>query len=443
MEKHVQSLFLVFVSWLLAFFIFSFNQTAISPSVDNPSPPSNPIFPTLERFPYPTSLLFAVPLDRRKLETTETSTLTTAEKVETTTKVQTEHESTINLKDSESDDSPDTVEDEVIFLEVVNQEDTLVTDSVPTIAEISTEVITTPTQDDFPREEEDAEIPLVLCSDGSDGFQGLMALLLSISENVKDETLQRLQVYIVTEKYKEDEFEARFKCHFPDNIPFRYDVFIFDEEMIQAPITVKNEREQRLKSTLNFARFYYHKILPKKVKKMIHIDHDCIVMQDIADLFDRSRLNNENVLLEAVPREKPNYGSYFRFSKNEHVKNNFLREKPTFNAGVFTMNLEAWRNTNLTEQVEFWMKENAKEPFYEFGTNPLMLLVFYNKWKNLDAKWNVAGLAYRFVSKTIIMDASILHWSGIPKPWEAAGLGRYHKIWTKYHKSECFEGEDK
>jgi len=280
----------------------------------------------------------------------------------------------------------------------------------------------------------DDEIPVVICSDGEDGFRGLLALLLSFDKNSTPETLKRITFFIIVSKKNEHKFLERIQCYFGSQVSFRWHHIVFDESLITAPIVVRKVQSQRLKSKLNYARFYFHKILPETLKNIIYIDHDCLVVKDIADLYDNSKLNSRT-LLEAVPRRKPAFDHYFVWSRNERM-NQFSKMAPTFNAGVFTMNLEAWRTTDLLDQVHFWMEKNANRTFYNFGTNPLMLLVFYEKWGHLDQKWNVDGLGFKMVSHGLINNAHILHWSGPQKPWEKNGL--HVELWQDYHKAECF-----
>eukprot|EP00494_Astrolonche_serrata_P002419 UN02425 len=61
------------------------------------------------------------------------------------------------------------------------------------------------------------------------------------------------------------------------------------------------------------------------------------------------------------------------------------------------------------------MVMNAEDPFYSYGTNPLLLLAVYNNWLKLSKKWNCDGVPYK--KNKDWSSCSTLHWSGSPKPW--------------------------
>lgn len=84
-----------------------------------------------------------------------------------------------------------------------------------------------------------------------------------------------------------------------------------------------------------------------------------------------------------------------------------LKEK-TFNAGVYGVNLDLWREQRVQEEVLYWLEQvtifsaslatsgtlslqQAQEPLWRFGTQPVMLLVVHGQWKQLDPLWNVNG----------------------------------------------------
>ena len=82
----------------------------------------------------------------------------------------------------------------------------------------------------------------------------------------------------------------------------------------------------------------------------------------------------------------------------------------SFNAGVFGLNLKKWRDKKLIDEVLYWMEANAKHRFWKLGTQPLMYVVCYNEWENVDQRWNIDRLGEPI--KVSTSDAYIIHWSG-------------------------------
>jgi len=57
--------------------------------------------------------------------------------------------------------------------------------------------------------------------------------------------------------------------------------------------------------------------------------------------------------------------------------------------------------------------QQAKEPLWGFGTQPIMLLVAYGQWKYLEPQWNVNGLGWnKDMSQESLEGANLLHWNG-------------------------------
>ena len=91
----------------------------------------------------------------------------------------------------------------------------------------------------------------------------------------------------------------------------------------------------------------------------------------------------------------------------------------TFNAGVYGVNFDLWRESHVHSEVSYWMNQvihtdththvcmnahththahtynlplqQAKTPLWQYGTQPIMLLVTYGRWSQLDSHWNVNG----------------------------------------------------
>jgi alpha-1,4-galacturonosyltransferase len=108
----------------------------------------------------------------------------------------------------------------------------------------------------------------------------------------------------------------------------------------------------------------------------------------------------------------------------------------TFNAGVYGINLQLWKEKRVTEEVEYWMRENKRSPLWQYGTQPLMLITLYQEWDYLDPRWNFNGLGWNTqINPTRLDEAFLLHWSGKMKPWLSDGL--YQSYWLPYRPVEC------
>lgn len=82
----------------------------------------------------------------------------------------------------------------------------------------------------------------------------------------------------------------------------------------------------------------------------------------------------------------------------------------TFNAGVYGVNLDLWREKNIHKEVLYWMDQvscvrvcvcnnglvmqQAEHKLWSLGTQPLLLLVTYHQWSHMDPLWNLDGKGF-------------------------------------------------
>lgn len=172
----------------------------------------------------------------------------------------------------------------------------------------------------------------------------------------------------------------------------------------------------------NFVRFLYPSVLDF-LDKVVHLDSDVVVKRDVADLYNK--LNN-SYALAAVPRTQIPLGTYFSRTHRWYP----VFSWPSFNAGVVVYNLAYLRGMkpNMLDSIQALHQENVDGTMWRHGSQPPLLLMFYDKVQWIDEKWNVDGLGYR--NRTDVDDAFILHWTGPLKPWREDGHNKH--LWTPY-----------
>ena len=216
------------------------------------------------------------------------------------------------------------------------------------------------------------------------------------------------------------------------------------EATIKAPLKVYGslEKHGNLASRANFARFYLHELLPGHVDKVLYVDVDIIVQANIAPLWQEEvvPLHRDDKLLAAVPRTAVPLQAFISsvalglyLNQTNHAMDPL---SPSFNAGLYLLNLRKWRERNFVTQAEYWMRENTKQKLWTLGTQPVLHMLAYDDWIYLPSLWNLDGLGYRknFLQKTLVA-AHALHWSGASKPWDKSN--KYHQLWARYDAPVC------
>jgi lipopolysaccharide biosynthesis glycosyltransferase len=191
----------------------------------------------------------------------------------------------------------------------------------------------------------------------------------------------------------------------------------FEFEVVSATV------DERVKATPagNFPleawyRLFSADLLPRSVRKLIYLDSDLLVRGDIEELWNH---DVDGLLLRAVP---------WHLVKNiAHGRNLGI---PTidryFNAGVLLINLQRWREINVTES--FLKCYDEKSELFELADQDCLNIVAAGQWQELPQSWNT-GHQF-FVNRTmmdeplaekdyaeILGNVRIVHFTTILKPW--------------------------
>ena len=165
---------------------------------------------------------------------------------------------------------------------------------------------------------------------------------------------------------------------------------------------------------MTFARYFIPDFVTED--KVLYLDSDLIVTDDLTDLFELDL--DENYL--AVARSCFGAGL-------------------GFNAGVLLINNKKWRSETIRQKlIELTEKEheNVKE-----GDQSILNMLFKDQYSLLDDKYNFqigfdAGAAEK--NHTFIFEISltpspkILHYISPDKPWKQFSVGRLREEWWKY-----------
>ncbi|KAL0419943.1 UNVERIFIED_CONTAM: putative galacturonosyltransferase-like 4 [Sesamum radiatum] len=257
-----------------------------------------------------------------------------------------------------------------------------------------------------------ATIHIAMTLDGN-YLRGTMAAVLSI---LRHSTCPENVVFHFLWVRHEAEVLSRLKSTFPY---LSFKVYTFDAKRVRGLIS-KSIR-QALDQPLNYARIYLGEILPQEVKRLIYLDSDIVMVDNVAKLWGVDL--KENVL--AAPEYcHANFTRYFsqEFWSDSELSRTFEGRQPCyFNTGVMVVDVEKWRNGNYTQKVEDWMVVRKQKRIYHLGSLPPFLLVLAGNIEPIDHRWNQHGLGgdniegkCRGLNPGPI---SLLHWSGKGKPW--------------------------
>lgn len=222
----------------------------------------------------------------------------------------------------------------------------------------------------------------------------------------------------------------------------------------EAPTTFLNRHRPSLNSSANAVRLLMASHLPKEIRKVLWLDSDIIVQDDIRKLWTLFNPTTSPYTIAAVPREDSLLmGKFFNSPETsprfydlffERYHRPFPADRLGFNAGVLLLNLDHIRHDDsyLEREVLWWMQENHNTPLWEGGSQPLMYLMALASpsgwYQGLPRRWHKIGLgmqrynssaktAARMVSRTTSTNKQnrkigLKHYSGPYKPWKGGKL---------------------
>ncbi|XP_054825003.1 probable galacturonosyltransferase-like 9 [Prosopis cineraria] len=199
-----------------------------------------------------------------------------------------------------------------------------------------------------------------------------------------------------------------------------FKVYIFREDTVINLIS--SSIREALENPLNYARNYLGDILDPCVDRVIYLDSDVIVVDDIEKLWNVNLTGNR--VIGAPEYCHANFTKYFTdtFWSEPVLSRVFASRSPCyFNTGVMVMDLGKWREGNYRRRIETWMELQKTKRIYDLGSLPPFLLVFAGNVEAIDHRWNQHGLGGDNVKGTCRSlhsgPVSLLHWSGKGKPW--------------------------
>ncbi|KAL5561624.1 hypothetical protein UlMin_031371 [Ulmus minor] len=247
----------------------------------------------------------------------------------------------------------------------------------------------------------------------SNYLRGTIAAVLSLLQHAT--CPENLEFHFLWARFEPDIFSS-IKSTFPY---LRFRVYRFDSNRVRGKIS-KSIR-QALDQPLNYARLYLAEIIPPEVKRVIYLDSDLVVVDDIAKLWE---VELDDKVLAAPEYCHTNFTTYFsdEFWSDPNLSRTFSGRKPCyFNTGVMVVDVEKWRNGEYTQKMEEWMGVQKQKRIYHLGSLPPFLLVLGGDIKRVDHRWNQHGLGGDNL-EGLCRDLhpgsiSLLHWSGKGKPW--------------------------
>lgn len=266
----------------------------------------------------------------------------------------------------------------------------------------------------------------IVCCLDKDYLMPLGVMIYSLCENNKNEDIT---FHIVHNNltYLEENSLRKITNKYVKRI-FFYTINYSD----LSNITIGNREQQKL-SISTYFRLFIGDILPKHVKKIIYLDGDIIVCDNLRELWN---IDIEDKALAGVPDDNLFYGDI-------KLTYNRLKYAPNlgyFNAGVLLINLQYWREHNvidnflrLIESKVIFIHHDQDILNYTFREQKIFIPLKYNLMSGflLEPQYRKISWEYNEEIEQSAKEPVIIHYTGI-KPWYKECDHPYKKEFLKY-----------
>ena len=193
--------------------------------------------------------------------------------------------------------------------------------------------------------------------------------------------------------------------------------------------------------TSMYQRMLVPDVLPEAINRMIYLDGDLLFLDAIDALWNTDISGS---IIGAVQDAVIPYVSS-PLGLRRYRELGYQRTDPYFNAGVFIVDLEAWREHRVGEKAIDYLHRYARS--INLADQDALNAVLHDRWTRLDDRWNIiggsAGRAH-FRPKGIdparvtaaLREPAIIHFAGYLKPWMYRGLG---SRWAGAYTDALFE----
>jgi lipopolysaccharide biosynthesis glycosyltransferase len=168
--------------------------------------------------------------------------------------------------------------------------------------------------------------------------------------------------------------------------------------------------------------------LPPDVERVLFLDPDLLIFEDVGEIWDTDA--GDNIIAAVRDMAIPTCWSP-RGVKNSRELGIPL-DAPYFNAGVMLIDMTRWREDQVASRVGDYLNRYAGRT--DFSHQEGLNSVLWNKWKQLDQRWNlIASLTGRRYSRNAAdtRSAAIVHFAGRFKPWQFDVGGPFSEHYTE------------
>ena len=189
-------------------------------------------------------------------------------------------------------------------------------------------------------------------------------------------------------------------------------------------------------SKMTFTRFLIPRIFPNTVSRVLYLDTDILVLDDLGPLCETKL---EGAVLGAVLD-----GLDLHLKSGAQDLEKVPQVRDYFNAGVLLIDLDRWRKERISEKALEYLTQHPQSPFAD---QDALNFACDGLWKRLEPRWNFQP----YYEKKKISEMApeerpgIVHFVTHAKPWNASVPNLNVSFYDGFRSRTCFArtSEDK
>lgn len=203
--------------------------------------------------------------------------------------------------------------------------------------------------------------------------------------------------------------------------------FYFPEKDLLNNFSIKKSGNRI--SIATYYRCLLSRILPVNIDKILYIDCDIVVLNDISEFWNTDITQYAIGCIEDIGSDEEEYYSRLQYDKKYSY----------FNAGVLLINLKYWREHKIDEMCEQYFLAHSDR--IRFNDQDLLNALLYKNKLFVPFRWNVQDTFYRRTYshkvkehsglKEALLHPAILHYTN-KKPWNYDSMHPLKQEYFKY-----------
>lgn len=193
---------------------------------------------------------------------------------------------------------------------------------------------------------------------------------------------------------------------------------------------------RRRRSGATYYRLTIGRLLPEAVSRVLWLDCDILVFEDLALLFDRA-IDDDAVVLAAQDPFVEVVSSRYGLADFESL--GLAASTPYFNAGVMLIDVAAWRAAEVEDRARAYLERWADR--VQFQDQDALNGVLADRWNAIEPRWNWSANRIHCPVESLGAEApAILHFAGSRKPWLHGGRGPWYDAYLAHIDETSWAG---